>query len=82
MSTELVEVTSKEITRAISQDSEYDDTLEVPDSLEITIDENGETIQISKEEIECTNNKEGMNLYSINTSTFLYILHFLLVFIS
>lgn len=61
MSTELVEVASKEITRAISQDSEYDDTLEVPDSLEITVDENGETIQISKEEIECANNKEGMN---------------------
>ncbi|CAL1683896.1 unnamed protein product [Lasius platythorax] len=58
MSTELVEVASKEITRAISQDSEYDDTLEVPDSLEITVDENGETIQIRKEEIECTDNRK------------------------
>ncbi|KAL6416719.1 hypothetical protein ACFW04_013200 [Cataglyphis niger] len=58
MSTELVEVASKDITRAISQDSEYDDTLEVPDSLEIIVDENGETIQINKEEIECANNKE------------------------
>lgn len=60
MSTELVEVASNEITRAVSQDSEYDDTLEVPDSLEITINENGETIQIRKEEIECTDNNRGI----------------------
>ncbi|XP_072761539.1 phospholipase D1 isoform X2 [Anoplolepis gracilipes] len=58
MSTELIEVTSKEITRVISQDSEYDDTLEVPDSLEITVDENGKTIQICKKEIECQDNEE------------------------
>lgn len=63
MSTELVEVASNEITRAVSQDSEYDDTLEVPDSLEITINENGETIQIRKEEIECTdNNREILGI--------------------
>lgn len=63
MSTELVEVASKDITCTISQDSEYDDTLEIPDSLEIIVDENGKTIQISKEEIECTDNKEGMYIY-------------------
>jgi len=63
MSTELVEVTSIDITCTISQDSEYDDTLEIPDSLEIIVDENGKTLQISKEEIECTDNKEGMYIY-------------------
>lgn len=61
MSTELVEIASKDITCAISQDSEYDDTLEIPDSLEIIVDENGKTIQISKEKIECANN-EGIIL--------------------
>jgi len=63
MSTELVEIASQGITRAMSQDSEYDDALEVPDSLEITVDENGETIRICKEDTECIDNK-GMNLYS------------------
>lgn len=58
MSIELVEVASKDITCTTSQDSEYDDTLEIPDSLEIIVDENGKTIQISKEKIECTDNKE------------------------
>ncbi|XP_011059862.1 PREDICTED: phospholipase D1 isoform X5 [Acromyrmex echinatior] len=59
MSTELVEIASQaRITRKMSQDSEYDDTLEVPDSLEITIDENGETIRIHKEDTECIDNKE------------------------
>ena len=63
MSTELVEVASKEISRALSHDSEYDDTLEVPDSLEITIDEHGETIKIRQEETECTNNIRRMITY-------------------
>jgi len=63
MSTELVEIASQGITRAMSQDSEYDDALEVPDSLEITVDENGETIRIRKEDTKCIDNK-GMNLYS------------------
>lgn len=59
--TELVEIASQGITRAMSQDSEYDDALEVPDSLEITVDENGETIRIRKEDTECIDSK-GMNL--------------------
>ncbi|XP_018355284.1 PREDICTED: phospholipase D2 isoform X2 [Trachymyrmex septentrionalis] len=58
MSIELVEIASQGITRAMSQDSEYDDALEVPDSLEITVDENGETIRICKEDTECIDNKE------------------------
>ncbi|XP_011261406.2 phospholipase D2 isoform X1 [Camponotus floridanus] len=68
MSIELVEVASKDITCTTSQDSEYDDTLEIPDSLEIIVDENGKTIQISKEKIECTDNKEetcGMVPFSV-----------------
>lgn len=53
MSAEQIESqVSHEITRAMSQDSEYDDALEVPDSLEITVDENGETIQVCKKETE------------------------------
>ncbi|XP_018311702.1 phospholipase D1 isoform X2 [Mycetomoellerius zeteki] len=56
--TELVEIASQGITRAMSQDSEYDDALEVPDSLEITVDENGETIRIRKEDTECIDSKE------------------------
>jgi len=64
MSTKLteVEVEPRVITRTTSEDSEYDDALEVPDSLEITVDENGETIQRCKEETECTNDK-SMHLY-------------------
>ncbi|XP_018404996.1 PREDICTED: phospholipase D1 [Cyphomyrmex costatus] len=58
MSTELVEIASQGISRTMSQDSEYDDALGVPDSLEITVDENGETIRIRKEDIECTDNRE------------------------
>lgn len=63
MSSKVVEDAPCGITRAMSQDSEYDDALEVPDSLEIMIDENGETIQVHKEETECTDSK-GKNLYS------------------
>ncbi|XP_035741996.1 phospholipase D2-like isoform X1 [Vespa mandarinia] len=45
--------------RTMSHDSEYDDALGVPDSLELTINENGEAINILNnedniEEIECT----------------------------
>ncbi|XP_011059834.1 PREDICTED: phospholipase D2 isoform X1 [Acromyrmex echinatior] len=74
MSTELVEIASQaRITRKMSQDSEYDDTLEVPDSLEITIDENGETIRIHKEDTECIDNKETPDVIPFtvihNTST-------------
>ncbi|XP_018370559.1 PREDICTED: phospholipase D2 isoform X2 [Trachymyrmex cornetzi] len=58
MSIELVEIASQGITRAMSQDSEYDDALEVPDSIEIMIDENGETIRIRKEDTECIDTKE------------------------
>lgn len=76
MSTELIEIASNDITCAISQDSEYDDTLEIPDSLEIIVDENGKTIQISKEEIEYANNKEG--IYTTKTLIrLIYIFHFL-----
>lgn len=69
MSIELTEVASCGINRATSQDSEYDDALEVPDSLEITINENGETIQICKEETERGCNK-GMHLYNSITDLF------------
>lgn len=62
MPTELVEIAPRGITRAMSQDSEYDDALEVPDSLEM-VDENGETIQIHKEGPECIDSR-GTNLYS------------------
>lgn len=59
MPTEVVK--SCEITRTMSQESEFDDALEVPDSLEIMVDENGERI-IHKEESECLDSK-GRNLY-------------------
>lgn len=64
MSTELVEVAPCEVTRAMSQDSEYDDALEVPDSLEITVDENGEMIQVCKEEETEYTDSKSKNLYS------------------
>ncbi|KAH0956339.1 hypothetical protein HN011_008543 [Eciton burchellii] len=59
MSTTLVEVEVEpcRIARTTSEDPEYDDALEVPDSLEITVDENGETIQRRTEETRCTNDK-------------------------
>lgn len=60
MPTKLVEVAPRGITRTMSQDSEYDDALEVPDSM---VDENGETIQVRKEGPECTDSR-GTNLYS------------------
>lgn len=59
MSVELVKVAPCEITRTMSQDSEYDDALGVPDSLEIMVD--GETIEVHKEETDCTD--KGRNLY-------------------
>jgi hypothetical protein len=64
MSTTLVEVEVEpcRIARTTSEDPEYDDALEVPDSLEITVDENGETIQRRTEETRCTNDK-SMHLY-------------------
>lgn len=62
MATELPELAPRDMSRTMSQDSEYDDALEVPDSLEITVDENGEMIQVRKEEPECTDNK-GRSLY-------------------
>jgi len=64
MSTILVEVEVEPcgITRTTSEDPEYDDTLGVPDSLEITVDENGETIQRHTEETGCTNDK-SMHLH-------------------
>ncbi|XP_012525168.1 phospholipase D2 isoform X1 [Monomorium pharaonis] len=52
------EVAPHGIKRTMSQVSEYDDALEVPDSLEITVDENGETIQVRKQEREYTDNRE------------------------
>ncbi|XP_020282549.1 phospholipase D1 isoform X2 [Pseudomyrmex gracilis] len=58
MSNEEAETTSARLTRMLSQESEYDDALEVPDSLEITVDEHGETVQVQKEDIECVDNKE------------------------
>lgn len=61
---ESVEVAPRCVTRATSEDSEYDDALEVPDSLELTVDENGETIQVHKEEAGCTNNKGIMHSHS------------------
>lgn len=45
--------------RTLSHDSEYDDFLGVPDSLEITINENGEAISLHKENEEQTDNCEG-----------------------
>lgn len=36
--------------RTMSHDSEYDDALGVPDSLELTINENGEAVNISNNE--------------------------------
>lgn len=63
MPTELAEVAPREIIRTISQDSEFDDALDVPDSLELTVDENGEMVQVHKGEQECTDNK-GRSLYS------------------
>jgi len=61
MATELAELAPPEIIRAMSQDSEFDDALAVPDSLEITVDENGE-MKVCKGESECTDNK-GRSLY-------------------
>ncbi|XP_011637945.1 phospholipase D2 isoform X2 [Pogonomyrmex barbatus] len=49
---------SRGVTRAMSQDSEFDDALEVPDSLEIIVNEDGETIQVRKEETACIDNRE------------------------
>ncbi|KAG7199959.1 hypothetical protein KM043_014388 [Ampulex compressa] len=46
--------------QTISQDSEYDDALGVPDSLEITINENGEPVDIQKCESEQTDNREHL----------------------
>lgn len=59
MSTELLDAPScsPEVARLASQESEFDDALEVPDSLEITIDENGETIQVYEKETEDVGNK-------------------------
>ena len=42
---------------ALSHDSEYDDFLGVPDSLEITINENGETISIRNDGVEVIDNR-------------------------
>lgn len=42
---------------ALSHDSEYDDFLGVPDSLEITINEDGETISIRNSNLELTDNR-------------------------
>lgn len=42
---------------ALSHDSEYDDFLGVPESLEITINEDGETISIRNSNVELTDNK-------------------------
>lgn len=73
--TELAEMAHHGITRVMSQESEFDDALEVPDSLEITIDENGETIRVRKEEMEteCTDSREtsGVIPFTVvhNTST-------------
>ncbi|XP_071557786.1 phospholipase D1 isoform X2 [Temnothorax nylanderi] len=50
------------ISRTMSQDSEYDDALGVPDSLEITVDENGETIQVRKEETVCADSEETLGV--------------------
>jgi len=75
MSIELVEVASCGIARTMSQDSEYDDALEVPDSLEITIDENGEMIQVKKE-TEWTDNK-GMNIFCIMCYVYFLMVFFL-----
>lgn len=63
MATELVEVAPRGTSHMIRQDSEFDDALAVPDSLEITVDENGKMIQVRKEEREFTDGK-GTNLYS------------------
>lgn len=59
MSTELLDTPScvPDVARMASQESEFDDALEVPDSLEITIDENGETIQVCEEETEQVDSK-------------------------
>lgn len=43
---------------ALSHDSEYDDFLGVPESLEITINEDGETISIRNSNVELTDNKD------------------------
>lgn len=42
---------------ALSHDSEYDDFLGVPESLEITINEDGETISIRNSNLELTDNR-------------------------
>lgn len=62
MSTELTDISSC-VPHTTLQESEFDDALEVPDSLEITIDENGETIQINEEETKHMDNT-GINLYT------------------
>lgn len=66
MSTELTDISScvPEVACTSSQESEFDDALEVPDSLEITIDENGETIQVCKEETDYIDNKGINPLYT------------------
>lgn len=58
---------SQKVTRMLSQDSEYDDALEVPDSLE-TIDNNEETLQVCKNKTESMD--KGINLFYI---TYIYI---------
>lgn len=64
------------------EDSEYDDALEVPDSLEITVDENGETVQLQeKEETRCASN-EGTHLYPEFNIVSSFMLHQLIYFVT
>lgn len=67
MSSDLVDAPScapRSVTRGMSQDSEYDDALEVPlDSLEITVDNNGEPIEVCRNKTERIAD-EGINFSS------------------
>jgi len=76
MSIELIEVAPCGIARTMSQDSEYDDALEVPDSLEL--DENGEMIQVKKE-TEWIDNK-GVKVFCIMCHAFFFILTYCSVY--
>ncbi|XP_026831180.1 phospholipase D2 isoform X3 [Ooceraea biroi] len=77
MSVKLDEVAPR-VTRVASIDSEYDDALEVPDSLEIALDENGETVQLHGTEARCTDdnkdNERSVTTHPLNPN--LYTIEF------
>lgn len=78
MSTELCNITNdpSAITRAMSQDPEYDDALEVPDSIEITVDDNGEAVHIQEKQAEYIDNKGIQFMLHSITLSFIFVFIF------